>query len=286
MKSRLKSATILVSGTLGFGLMFGSAMAADIAQECTPAVSGLNGKLEGAGGYIEERDDDGLRFQGVGTLDLPLGCLFGFQLDVGAGSLVDDAWAGVGGHLFMRDPSSYLFGLQAQYVNFDGEDIFRVGPEAEFYFDNLTLSMMAGWEAADEFDSDDIVAQLEAAYYVDDNFKIFAGYRHFIGVDAAAVGFEYKPETLPVSFFVDAMFGTDDYLSVMGGLRIAFGGETKSLKDTHRYDDPGHYFNLLRSPSAGNGKGCVPRVSDGDLADSTSDGTSVDYCDPPTKGEL
>ena len=71
MKSRLKSATILVSGTLGFGLMFGSAMAADIAQECMPAVSGLNGKLEGAGGYIEERDDDGLRFQGVGTLDLP-----------------------------------------------------------------------------------------------------------------------------------------------------------------------------------------------------------------------
>jgi hypothetical protein len=68
-------------------------------------------------------------------------------------------------------------------------------------------------------------------------------------VDAAAIGFEFKPQSMPASLFVDAMFGTDEYVSVVGGLRIHFGGDTKSLKDTHRYDDPGHYFNLLRAPT-------------------------------------
>ncbi|WP_395663621.1 hypothetical protein [Aestuariivirga sp.] len=250
MKSSLKSTTAIVTGTLGFGLMVTGALGADIDPGCVPAVSGLNGKLEGAGGYYQEDDSgDGGQFRGVGMLDVPLGCYFGLQLDMGGGDFGGNKWAGIGGHLFMRDPDAYLLGIQAQYISLDGEEIVRVGPEAELYLGDFTLSMMAGWEGADDFDMDDIVGQLEAAYYMDDNFKIFGGYRHFLGVDAAAIGFEFKPQSMPASLFVDAMFGTDEYVSVVGGLRIHFGGDTKSLKDTHRYDDPGHYFNLLRAPT-------------------------------------
>jgi hypothetical protein len=152
-----------------------------------------------------------------------------------------------------------LLGIHAQYIDLSGEDIFRIGPEAELYLDNITLSAMAGFEDVDSFDTDDVVAQVEAAYYVDDNLKLTAGYRHFLSIDAGAIGLEYQPETLPGSVFVDAMVGSDDYLSVMGGLRFYFGADDKSLKARHREDDPGHYFNLLARVA----EDCVPVTADG-----------------------
>ncbi len=243
--ARLRFGTAIATGTFGFGLMVTGALAADIDMGCTPAVSALNGKIEGAGGYFKDETSDGGRFQGIASLSFPLGCLFGAQIDFGGGDLDGDGFGGVGGHLFMRDPSSYLLGIHAQYINLSGEDIIRVGPEAELYLDNLTLSGMVGFEDVQQFSTDDVVAQLGAAYYINDNFAVNASYRHFLSIDAGAVGFEYQPETLPASLFVDAMVGTDHYTSVMGGLRFYFGGDDKSLKARHREDDPGHYFNLL-----------------------------------------
>jgi hypothetical protein len=265
----------VVTGTFGFGMMLTGALAADVDPGCVPAVSAINGKIEGAGGYYEDEVDDGTRFQGVASLSLPLGCLLGAQIDVGAGDLDGDGFFGVGGHLFMRDPASYLVGIHAQYIDLSGEDIFRVGPEVELYLDNVTLSAMAGFEDVESFDTDDVVAQVEAAYYVDDNFKLYAGYRHFLPVDAGAIGFEFQPETLPGSVFVDAMVGSDDYVSVMGGLRFYFGAEDKSLKARHREDDPGHFFNLLARVA----EDCVPVPDDGAQTDSST----VDYCEPLAK---
>jgi len=44
---------IAITGTLAAGLMGSTALAADIAEPgCVQAVSGFNGKLEAAGGYI------------------------------------------------------------------------------------------------------------------------------------------------------------------------------------------------------------------------------------------
>ena len=154
----------------------------------------------------------------------------------------------------MRDPSSYLLGVHGQYIDLSGEDIFRLGPEAELYLDNVTLSAMVGLEDVESFDTDDVVAQVEAAYYINDNFKLYGGYRNFLSVDAGAIGFEFKPESLPGSVYVDAMAGSDDYVSVMGGLRFYFGAEDKSLKARHREDDPGTFFNLLTRPA----EDCVP----------------------------
>lgn len=266
----------VATGTFGFGMMLTGALAADVDPGCVPAVSALNGKIEGAGGYYEDDVGDGARFQGVASLSLPLGCLFGAQVDIGAGDLDGDGFFGAGGHLFMRDPSSYLLGIHGQYIDLNGEDIFRIGPEAELYLDNVTLSAMAGFEDVESFDTDDVVAQVEAAYYVSDNFKLYAGYRHFLPIDAGAIGFEFQPETLPGSVFVDAMAGSDDYVSVMGGLRFYFGAEDKSLKARHREDDPGHFFNLLARVA----EDCVPVPDD----ETTEDGATVNYCpEPPDK---
>ncbi len=269
----------IVTGTFGFGIMLTSALAADIDPGCFPAVSGINGKIEGAGGLYEDEVGDGARFQGVGSLSLPLGCLFGLQVDVGGGDLDGDGFFGAGGHLFMRDPESYLLGVQAQYIDLDGDDIFRVGPEAELYLGDITLSAMAGFETAQNFGTDDIVAQIEAAYYISDDLKFYGGYRRFLDVDAGAIGFEFMPEVLPAALFVDAMLGSDDYASVLGGLRFYFGGEDKSLKARQREDDPGHFFNLL-TRAVNNDEGCVPVVTDG-----SADSVSPDFCEvrPPQK---
>ena len=273
--SAYKFAGAIVTGSFGFGIMLTGALAADIESGCIPAVSGLNGKIEGAGGYYEDEVDDGARFQGVASLSLPVGCLFGIQIDLGAGDLDGDGFYGAGGHFFMRDPESYLLGVHAQYIDLDGDDIFRFGPEAELYLGDITLSAMAGYESADDFGSDDVVAQIEAAYYVGEDFKLYGGYRRFLDIDAGAIGFEFQPEFIPGSVFVDGMVGSDDYVSIMGGLRFYFGADDKSLKARHREDDPGHYFNLLTRVA--DEDACVPLQID----DSCSCSGRVQKCQIP-----
>lgn len=260
--STYKFTAAIVTGTFGFGIMLTGALAADIDPGCIPAVSAINGKIEGAGGYYEDEEGEGGRFQGVASLSLPLGCLFGIQIDLGGGDLDGDGYFGAGGHFFIRDPESYLLGVQAQYIDLDGDDIFRLGPEAELYLDDITLSAMAGFESAQDFGTDDVVAQIEAAYYITDDFKLYGGYRRFMDIDAGAIGFEFMPEFIPAAVFVDGMVGSDDYVSVMGGLRFYFGGDDKSLKAKQREDDPGHFFNLL-TRMVSEGDDCVPRAADG-----------------------
>lgn len=280
--TNLKIAGVLVTGTAGVMLTSIAAPAAEMAPGCVPAVSQVNGKLEVAGGYQRDQVSDGGRFQGVGTLDMPLGCYLGLQVDVAGGDLDGKGFAGVGGHLFLRDPSSYLFGVQAQYISLAGKDIFRVGPEAELYFNNVTLSAMAGYESANgRLSTDHFLAQFEVEYYATDNFKLYGGFRHFQKIDAGVVGAEYKVEAMPVSLFVDAAVGNKKYASVMGGFRFHFGAPNKSLMATQREDDPGNYFNLLV-----NSQGCVPRPV-GDMVQAPAaqvlDAPSVNYCSPPPK---
>lgn len=224
--------------------------AADLAEPLDVcAVSQPNGKVEAAGGYIDDLDDGG-RFQGAGSLSFPLGCLFGAQLDVGGGSLNGDGWGGVGGHLFMRDPASYLVGAHVQYENLDGEDIFRIGPEAELYFGNVTLTAWAGYEDADTLDAD-VFAAVDISLYATEDLKFSVGYRRFLDIDAAALGAEWQLDLgAPLSLFAEAQLGSDDYSTVLVGARFYFGAPDKSLIQRHREDDPPHFFNLLREVGA------------------------------------
>lgn len=94
-----------------------------------PAVSEPNLKLKGTFG--EAIDDFSWNVEAAFTA--PLGERFGFAIDAGYSEQDDqDAW-GTGGHLFARDPESYLIGLFAAYAEgnqFD-IDVTHVGGEFE-----------------------------------------------------------------------------------------------------------------------------------------------------------
>lgn len=253
----LKVVGALMTGSLASVAAASSSLSADVDSSCVAAVSDVNGKVSLAGGYRSDDaddgnpffiDDEGGQFLGVASLSLPLGCMIGAQIDVGGGAIDGSGFGGVGGHLFIRDPSQYLVGLHAQYVALDGEDLLRIGPEFELYLDTITLSGTVQYEDLSDFNTDNVLAAAQVAFYATEDFVISAGYRHFLDLDVGAVGFEYQPAGFPASVFADAMAGTDDFVSVLAGVRFHFGASEKSLMARHREDDPPDYFNLLREP--------------------------------------
>ncbi|HLA01733.1 MAG TPA: hypothetical protein VJ019_03135 [Aestuariivirga sp.] len=210
------------------------------------AVSGVNAKASGSGGWYESEPDDGARFQGDASLSLPLGCLLGLQFDGSFGDLAGDGAGGVAAHLFMRDPDQYLLGAYASYSGVDDVDIWRVGAEAHLYLNNVSLEVLAGFEDAD-VTGDDFFTATNLAFYPTENLRLSIGYEHFQEIDAAAAGFEWQVDGLglPVSLFAHGAIGDDDYATVFGGVTLYFGGEEKSLIRRHREDDPDNAISKL-----------------------------------------
>ena len=205
------------------------------------AVSGLNGKLEAAGGATDLGDGDDWdgAFRGIGSVSFPLGCMFGAQFDAGVLDNGDDTGVGLMGHFFLRDPTSHLLGVAVSYQSNDGDHVWRVGPEAELYLGNVSLEAWAGFEDPEDGDND-FFAAIDAGYYFTEDFRLSLGYRRSFDVDAARISAEYLTTALdtPVSLFAEGTFGEDDYASVMGGVRFYLGGSSKSLMQRHREDDP------------------------------------------------
>jgi hypothetical protein len=232
-----------LTGTLAITAFGGSAFAADIVEPpgCTPAVSGLNGKVEAGAGYADARDESGgLAWQAGGSLSFPLGCMFGLQLDAGVKDQLDDTMFGGITHLFMRDPESYLLGLTGGVLDFEHATLYPVGPEAELYLGNFSLEAWGGYVNIDgDDDSKDsgfVIA--DAAFYLTDDFRVSVGGKIVDDYEGLRAGFEYQFGGMPMSVFTNAEFGDDDYVSIIGGLKFYFGGEDKSLIRRHREDDP------------------------------------------------
>jgi hypothetical protein len=219
-----------VAALFGFG-----AVAPAAAQD--PAVSEPNLKLRGSFGEVI----DDYTWNVEGAFTAPLGERFGFAIDAGYAQQEDnDVW-GTGGHLFARDPESYLVGLFAAYAEgneFD-IDVSRVGGEFELYMDNVTLGGYAGYQFSSQL-GDKAVGGIDFKWYADQNFALSAG---AFGDEDATFGrgrLEWQPgfAALPgLAFNVEGVIGEDDYHSVMGGLTYYFGTPV-SLKDRHRRQDP------------------------------------------------
>lgn len=238
----------LLCGVAMAALSTSGAFAADLdftgSPKALPAVSGLNGKLSGSGGIV---NGDG-RGAATGTLTVPLGFDFGAQIDGAIGGFDGDTSGGIAGHLFTRDPSSYLFGAAAMYQAIGNNDIFRIGPEVEIYLDRFSIEAMAGYEDADN-GGDDLFFAGDLAFYPDDNLRISAGYSRSLGIDVAQFGLEWMPNIdffLPVSVFSQVQVGEGNFESVWAGIRIYFSGDrNKSLIRRHREDDPQDRFQQL-----------------------------------------
>jgi hypothetical protein len=251
----LSTSALIAIFALGFGTAVFAADLDSIAPDAPlaanlPAVSGVNGKISGFGGWEEyDSGPDGGLVGVDGSLSIPLGQMFGFQLDGMVSSLDGDFIGGAAGHLFWRDPTVGLLGLYGDWVTRDGSgvDTWRLGVEGEYYSGPISLEAIVGYEGADVpaivlLDDENIFAYADAAFYATPDLRFSAGYRHLNDLDMAALGAEWQ---LPTDFiggtslFAEGRIGEDDYASVWAGLRVYLGAGNKTLIRRHREDDPG-----------------------------------------------
>lgn len=214
-----------------FGLGAGTATAKD------PAVSQTNLKVTGTGGQTESESSWFVN----GMLTAPLGNSWGVQVEGGAGGIDDDTFYGVGGHIFTRDPDSYLLGLFAAYASEDKFDLdaTRIGAEAEIYLNQVSILAQAGYQFSDTLD-DTAFGDIELRWYLTDNFAISGGANFTENSTVGTAGIEWQPgfSALPgLAFRVDGAWGEDEFDSVMGGITYYFGANAH-LKDRHRRQDP------------------------------------------------
>ena len=223
-------------------------LTASLAHATDPAVSGLNGKISGEGGLF---DDESSGFAS-GSFAVPLGHAFGMQVDGTLGAIDNQLVGGGGVHLFTRDPSSYLLGVYGSYHTWDSIDVWRLAGEGELYIDRFTVTGLAGYEKYEvpsfsgglpvlTEDSGHFFGMADLAYYINDDFKIYAGYRYYDEASFAGAGAEYliRGHYVPLSLFARGDFGNDDYTRITGGVKIYLSPEPeKSLIDRHRRDDP------------------------------------------------
>ncbi len=263
----------LLCGVALAALSTSNAFAADLEDPAPagslPAVSGINGKLSGSGGFA----DDAGRGAADGSITIPIGHDFGAQFDGSLGSFDGDFTGTAMGHLFTRDPSSYLFGAGAMYQGIGSNDIFRIGPEVEFYLGQFSIEGFGGFEDADNGGNDFFFVG-DVAFYPDDNLRISAGYSRALGIDAAQFGLEWLPNLdfgLPMSVFAQAQVGEGNFESAWFGIRFYFSDDPgKSLIRRHREDDP--QFKGQQLERAGASDNCVP------LVDAIMDESGLDNC--------
>ena len=200
-----------------------------------PAVSEVNGKVSMQGGDVMG--------SGASTLDavlaLPLGHSFGLQLDGSSGSLLNQSYSGVGGHVFWRDPSVGLLGLTGTNQKIGNTLFIRNGVEGEAYLNQFSIGVRGGYQGGDMLKGD--YFGIGGRWYINDNLVVNLGYDHAPGdTTTNGVGIEWQPTswgTRQLALFARATETVDSGHAGAVGIRYYFGGE-KSLIQRHRTSDP------------------------------------------------
>lgn len=260
----------LITGTMISGTFGNYAFAADIADAPLPAVSAINGKIEIGAGYgdIDVIGDTGV-FMGAASLSIPLGDTFGFQADVAVVDAFKETGFGGAGHLFTRDPNSYLLGAIGGYTDFGNADAIWGGAEAELYLDNISIELAGGYMGVNRdngSDSGELFAFADIAFYATENFRLDVGARSVAGFETGSVGFEWMMDETPLSIKGTVRAGEDDFVAATMGVSYYFGGNeaSKSLMRRHREDDPrNRVLDIFGSgAAAGLGRGELEDVED------------------------
>ncbi|MBN9471239.1 MAG: hypothetical protein J0J10_20935 [Bosea sp.] len=223
------------------------------AQQTLPAVDGLSGKVMFIHGGTGGDNWTGLE----GAVTLPLGQRFGLQLDGAAGgldgSLGKSAFYGTGAHLFWRDPSTGMVGVEAGYARLDaggGINTYSLGIEAERYWNSITLAGLVGltdasgatYATALRHDlGTHFVAGASFTWYPDDNLALTASGAVSGGHVVAGLGIEWaltSTRSAQPSLFARAALHQGGDVTALAGLSIYFGGQPKPLIRRHREDDP------------------------------------------------
>ena len=205
------------------------------------AVSGLNGKLDFAAGSFDGWGGK----QSTVSVAGPLIKNIGWQADAIWSEVSDSDFKGLGGHLFWRNPEVALVGVIASGIERNGVDSYQVGVELEYYLSKVSLLASVGYTEIEydqpvvftDTDVQGSFVNVEARYYLTENFAISAGGRRALGNDMGVASLEYQTPINGLSFFATAAQGENDYDHAIAGVRYYF-GEPKSLKARHRTDDP------------------------------------------------
>jgi hypothetical protein len=252
------------------------AVKAPPAAGCVQAVDGVNGKISGFGGSLDNKTYAGFD----GSIAAPLGCQYGAQLDL-TGADFDGRFLGtVAGHVFWRNPAQGLLGAYGDYTQWDefgGVRAGHVGPEAEWYNGRWTLQGVGGAEFGNSVTGTingitqtfnvrtRFFDEVNLAYYPQDDLEVYAGHRYLGGRNALALGGEVGfPMNHGVmgALFAEGRVGEDNYHGVWGGVRFYFGQKDKTLIRRHREDDPTNWSNgadsVFNNGSQTTGLSCPP----------------------------
>jgi len=214
------------------------------------AVSTLNGSLGGAGGEFADRG----AALAIGRLDIPVGSMFGLQLDPFGGAAGGNGFWGVGGDFFTRDPSIGALGAIVSVERFRGADVQHYGAGGEYYAGPLDLALQGGYQGGNNVAHGGFI-EARAGWYLTDNLEIGTASRILPGARAQSFDAEYLPGWTPLpnmSLFADGQVGARNETMALFGVRFYFGPE-KSLKDRHHTDDPwastGAPFKVATKPA-------------------------------------
>lgn len=221
------------------------------------AVSAPNGKVSVESGSAGAPGRSSVFAMTQGAVTVPVGQLFGVQLD-GMTSTSYGSWSGGGAlHAFWRDPRIGLIGPVVAVAGSSMGRFSSYGGEAELYADRFTVGLQGGYQgivsSMPGIAADSGYVQARLWVYPVEDFALSMEGGQAGARTAGGGGVEFLPELMGrrnVSFFAKASVADNGSYIATGGLRIFFGPDnSKSLIRRHREDDPAHYFQN-QAPSA------------------------------------
>ncbi len=250
---------VLCVGALTFG--------AGVAQAGDAAVSDINIKLSAFGGGLNEgtssehpgtSESEG--FGGVaGSLTLPLHERLGLQFDVAGAWERGESFLDAGAHLFWRDPGTGLFGLYGGFAHhhaLGGQQVRRIGVEAERYSGKMTYVGALGYENGDG--NTGLYGHAKLDYYWTPNLMTSSGFTYEgTGFYASRIEWQLRSDdTIGFTLFTDSNVHSSDNYTFLAGVRMTI-GEDMSLMDRHRHQDPSDYLGAdLIATEQGEAKRC------------------------------
>jgi hypothetical protein len=211
-----------------------------------PAVSDVNLKLGTFGGSLNPGAGQESVYGVTANLTLPVARDLGLQLDGALEATQGATFYDAGAHLFWRDPGTGLFGLYAGAAHHDGypgEQLSRIGIEAQHFMDRMTFEGALGYENGDLRNG--LYGHAKLDLYLKPDLMISGG-ATYEGTGYASAGVEWQlanTDRSGVSLFANGDYHANDTYQVLGGMRITF-GKSMSLIDRHRRQDPASYLNV------------------------------------------
>ena len=117
----------------------------------------------------------------AGSLTMPLGHSFGIQLDGAFARVGEGNFGSAGAHVFWRDPTVGLIGFYggaARLDRYGGQELVRLGGEAQRFLGQVTIDAGLGYRFGDNFVKDDVYGRARVQYYPTNNLMLSGGYSY------------------------------------------------------------------------------------------------------------